>query len=648
MNTDTKTNSFNVRGRVVSYISLFVGLCLFYPVVSSLSWHGSAQLHTTMESFSTLFALTVGVFALRLYFKNAHYTLLIIGAGFLGTAFLDGYHTIVTSIYVKDLLPSDLPSLIPWSWVASRLYLSVVIFLSWFSWRNRKKIGPAVEIGKNVIFISSGLLTLLCSLFFIFTPLPRAYYPELFFHRPEEFLPALFFALALIGYLRKGLWKSNNFEHWLIITLIINLISQVLFMPLSGTLFDMEFDIAHLLKIVSYVCIFIGLLEHKDHIYNDDVFFNASTSLEKLEIKNNSRFKYSISRSYIALIAILIVFSISLMETIVQNQYTQSLEEKGRDSLDTDTSRVATLFKNSTYQLEHDVLYLSETEAVQGMMRTSELNKNFYFHDVTYQQWRSQLIRLFSQMLQHKKDNDYLRIRFIGIKDYGLELIRVERSNGKIKITPEQELQKKEHWPYMTETLKLKKGEIHYHDITLKREHGKIIKPYVPVLRTATPIYSTSGELFGIIIITKKATSLFNSLIELIPKEHSLYISNANGEFLIHPEANREFGFEFGEQYDVNYEFHGFFENLNITQHQEIVYKDNYKDRKIVAYLKANLDDYSGNFIRIFVAANYKDIVSAADNKNKKFLFLSLLIISFAVVIAWLFSSSITAPLKFI
>ena len=130
MNTDTKRNSFNVHGRVISYIFLVVSLCIFYPIASSISWHGSAQLHTTMEFFSTLFAFTVGVFALRLYFKNTHYTLLIIGAGFLGTAFLDGYHTIVTSIYVKDLLPSDLSSLIPWSWVASRLYLSVVIFLS--------------------------------------------------------------------------------------------------------------------------------------------------------------------------------------------------------------------------------------------------------------------------------------------------------------------------------------------------------------------------------------------------------------------------------------------------------------------------------------------------------------------------------------
>ena len=96
--------------------------------------------------------------------------------------------------------------------------------------------------------------------FFAFAPLPRAYYPELVFHRPEEFLPALFFLAALVGYLRKGAWQHDIFEHWLVLSLIVGFVGQTVFMSFSGELFDMEFNIAHLLKKVSYVCVLTGLL----------------------------------------------------------------------------------------------------------------------------------------------------------------------------------------------------------------------------------------------------------------------------------------------------------------------------------------------------------------------------------------------------
>ena len=48
------------------------------------------------------------------------------------------------------------------------------------------------------MYLTSAILTLASFLFFAFVPLPRAYYPEIIFHRPEEFLPAFFFLVALV------------------------------------------------------------------------------------------------------------------------------------------------------------------------------------------------------------------------------------------------------------------------------------------------------------------------------------------------------------------------------------------------------------------------------------------------------------------
>jgi len=44
--------------------------------------------------------------------------------GFFGAGLLDGYHALVTSEFFSAYLPSGLPSLIPWSWIASRVFMS--------------------------------------------------------------------------------------------------------------------------------------------------------------------------------------------------------------------------------------------------------------------------------------------------------------------------------------------------------------------------------------------------------------------------------------------------------------------------------------------------------------------------------------------
>jgi PAS domain S-box-containing protein len=247
------------RSRVVVYVVLAVALFVLYFLVRDSSWRGTKELHTLMEVVATLLAAIVGGLALVRYYSRKSTTLLFIGAGFLGTAFLDGYHALVTASVFATSLPSSLSSLISWSWIASRLFLSVLLWLSWVAWRREVRFGPRARIGETAVYSWTALLTVASFLFFAFVPLPRAYYPELVFHRPEEFVPALFFGLALVGYLRKGAWRYDTFEHWLVLSLIVGVIGQAVFMSCSGHLFDMMFDAAHALKKVTYILVLAGL-----------------------------------------------------------------------------------------------------------------------------------------------------------------------------------------------------------------------------------------------------------------------------------------------------------------------------------------------------------------------------------------------------
>lgn len=246
--------------RILALIVVAIVLLAAFPILRMVAWSGDTQVHTIVETVSTLSAFMVGVIALMRHHSRKDTAFLLLGIGFAGTALLDGYHTAVTSEAFAEMFPSVPSSLIPWSWNASRLFLSVLMSLSWLAWLQERKPGQRRFIRERTVYVSVIALTILSFLFFAFVPLPRAYYSELPFPRPEEFVAAFFFLLALVGYLKKGAWRRDTFEFWVVLSLLIGVISQALYMSFSAELFDTLFMSAHFLTIVSYLCVLTGLL----------------------------------------------------------------------------------------------------------------------------------------------------------------------------------------------------------------------------------------------------------------------------------------------------------------------------------------------------------------------------------------------------
>ncbi len=82
-----------------------LSLCLCYAFLRDSDWKSTSEFHTIVEAITTLLALTVGAMALVRFYAKKNNTFLFIGTGFLGTAFLDGYHTIVTSKFFMTHMP---------------------------------------------------------------------------------------------------------------------------------------------------------------------------------------------------------------------------------------------------------------------------------------------------------------------------------------------------------------------------------------------------------------------------------------------------------------------------------------------------------------------------------------------------------------
>ena len=241
----------------VAYWVVGVALTGLAVILSGIDWRSDAEIHTILETAATLLALTTGVLALVRYHGRRTGTALFLGIGFLGAAFLDGYHALVTTTAFSLRFPTPAASLIPWSWFASRLFLSVFLVAGWYGFR---RLGAEVTSRKleRRTYLGGAAFTISSFAFFALVPLPDAHL-DFLVHRPQELLPGALFAGALAICLREGRWRDQPLDHWLVFSLLVAAAGQVGFMAFSSAPFDPFFDAAHVLKVTSYGMIFAGL-----------------------------------------------------------------------------------------------------------------------------------------------------------------------------------------------------------------------------------------------------------------------------------------------------------------------------------------------------------------------------------------------------
>jgi signal transduction histidine kinase/DNA-binding response OmpR family regulator len=242
------------------------------------AWRGNAELHTLLETISSLLALTAGAMALVRYYAKKSSAFLLLGSCFLGAGLLDAYHAFITSSFLAGLTPSALSALMPWSGVVSRVFMSLLMCAN-LVMSNRAIRRPATDrIKENVVYVLVGVWALISFLFFTLVSLPPAYYPNLMVHRPAELVPSLFFGLAVAGYLWRGVWRIDDFEHWLVLSLIAATAGEFAYMTFYPRLYDAQFLVGHALKILVYLFVVVGLFSNTFSIFKREA--ENATQLE--------------------------------------------------------------------------------------------------------------------------------------------------------------------------------------------------------------------------------------------------------------------------------------------------------------------------------------------------------------------------------
>ncbi|EQC43154.1 cache domain-containing protein [Bacteriovorax sp. DB6_IX] len=145
---------------------------------------------------------------------------------------------------------------------------------------------------------------------------------------------------------------------------------------------------------------------------------------------------------------------------------------------------------------------------------------------LTLKIWKDRLGTIFQEMLYAK--TRYSQIRYIGMENNGLEIVRANKSGTKVYQVNEENLQEKSNEPYYKEIEASVSRKVYLSDFSLSREFGQVVIPEELVLRAAMPIFEVKDKKFGFVIVNVDYTQIFNALNLILSKGTEYYIINHN------------------------------------------------------------------------------------------------------------------------
>ncbi len=241
----------------------------------------------------------------------------------------------------------------------------------------------------------------------------------------------------------------------------------------------------------------------------------------------------------------IIVFIVASVGVLIVSYFAFShshrlLEKHSLTTLSSNLERENSLLLSAMNNLKNDARFLQDLQEIHNLA-------DRHASDTANRQAPAALKHNIARIFQTVMDNRpaYTQLRLIGMAHNGKELIRIDRVNGQLARVAEQRLQAKGHRYYFQQSVQLLTNQIYLSKIDLNREHGKISYPLTPTIRIGTPIYDQTGKLFGAIIINADFRLLNQDLVQQNDAYHHYFIANEQGDYLLHPDPNKQMAYEF-------------------------------------------------------------------------------------------------------
>jgi PAS domain S-box-containing protein len=251
----------------------------------------------------------------------------------------------------------------------------------------------------------------------------------------------------------------------------------------------------------------------------------------------------------------LVVLTAAAVGALIHRNIEERMLPRALDRIDTRANLLALKLDAAVASARADVSV--QGDAIVGLVRAAVAGGVDPQTALPADVWKKRIASRFVAELGVKRD--YSQFRIIGIADDGRELVRVDRMgpSGAIRVVPEADLQRRGERRYFKDAINLPLPQLYASPIDLNQDGGSHAKGLVPTLRVAAPITTASGERFGMMMVNIDMRSAFDD-IRNAAREGELYVANEHGDYLVHPDIRREFGFEHGKSFRIQDDFPAF------------------------------------------------------------------------------------------
>jgi diguanylate cyclase (GGDEF)-like protein len=315
------------------------------------------------------------------------------------------------------------------------------------------------------------------------------------------------------------------------------------------------------------------------------------------------------------------------------------LVNEAEQSLLTSTELLGQRFSASIDDVGADALVLASMPSTADVAQTDDgLRPN---------PAREQLAHVYSSFMVHHPE--YLQIRLIARDHHGLELVRFDRdADGLVRVKGDN-LQEKGQFAYVFDTLTFSPGRIYTSPIAVNHEYGTHAAEGKPTLRLGTPVSNAQGAVVGVVVIDIDLEGLFKRLQYDLPSDYRVYLANEWGDFIVHPDASKTFGFDRGRRVLMQDSF-SVTKPLFAQSQSEVrvngLSRPKQAAGQVLAFVRRPFGDSEGNrFIVVGLAKPLDDVLSGAKLLGDRIVRMVLIFSGLALLLAILFARALTKPL---
>ena len=359
--------------------------------------------------------------------------------------------------------------------------------------------------------------------------------------------------------------------------------------------------------------------------------------------------KFSIVYKFSLSAIMLVLVSSGVVGGLFYTKTTKVLVEKSLENIAVEIRNAGRRLQLHAEAQTEDVLFLANTPPVHGIFRAQKSGNYDKQGESTIEQWETRLQTIFIQMMKSKKS--YERIRLID--KTGQELIVVGREEGKIVTITGADLQNKSHRAYFSEAIKLPSGSVYLSEMNLNREFGKVSLPHIEVLRGATPIFDEdTGLVAGTLVIT---VEIGHELLEIQRNIKGvgrvIYITNDQGDYLLHPESSKDFAFDLGQDYKIQQDIPqlAILFSPDNTSSSLILLPEDADGSHVMGFIRVPFDPFRPErFIAVGMTKLYDEILVQHTTVLNDVLFLALIMAALATLMAVILAYRLSKPIKVI